>query len=322
MNRLITYCTILLMLVAFSAKAQKKPLGYTIEGDEIVFVFNKKDYKRVSHDRLGEHSDFDDLDIECVVVSGEFNNWSRDQWYMNKIDDDHYELRKKIAHLSDAFSWEFKFVINNEYWAEPSSKNVNITPARSHDGKNYNTYNLRAYTGAYPDKDGNVRFRLKGYKNATNVILSGSFNRWDHEAFKMYKIEHGWEVVLQLRPAVYEYRFIVDGHWMEDPTNPDKVKNEFGEYNSRVDVKKQVKITLRAHNEAQKVTLLGSFNDWKDNDCVMKKDDKGNWYYSLILSGGKYHYKFKVDGKWILDPINPVKEYDGKGHINSVLMIK
>ena len=53
----------------------------------------------------------------------------------------------------------------------------------------------------------------------------------------------------------------------------------------------------------------------------MTKISEG-WQYTLLLSGGKHHYKFIVDGVWILDPINPVKEYVGEGNINSVYMVK
>ncbi|GAA4974483.1 hypothetical protein GCM10023315_26280 [Algibacter aquimarinus] len=53
----------------------------------------------------------------------------------------------------------------------------------------------------------------------------------------------------------------------------------------------------------------------------MRKMDYG-WKYVIPLSGGKHHYKFIVDGKWIADPNNSVKEYDGEGNINSVCMVK
>ncbi|EDP70000.1 hypothetical protein FBALC1_10722 [Flavobacteriales bacterium ALC-1] len=48
----------------------------------------------------------------------------------------------------------------------------------------------------------------------------------------------------------------------------------------------------------------------------------GCWVYNQRLSGGKYHYKFIVDGNWITDPSNTVKEYDDEGNINSVCMVK
>ena len=37
-------------------------------------------------------------------------------------------------------------------------------------------------------------------------------------------IENGWELKVQMKPGEYEYRYIVDGHWMEDPSNPDKIR--------------------------------------------------------------------------------------------------
>jgi hypothetical protein len=49
---------------------------------------------------------------------------------------------------------------------------------------------------------------------------------------------------------------------------------------------------------------------------------KNGWEYKLKLFGGKYHYKFIVDDNWIVDPENPVKEYDYNGNINSVYIVK
>lgn len=294
--------------------------GYRIEGDTIVFAFNKNDYKKATHDSGGKKHDFDDLDIESVVVSGEFNNWSKNKWYMTKIDEDHYELKKSIHDFTDAFSWEFKFVINNSYWAEPSKKDINIAKARKHGMRLYGVYNLKMYV-AHPNEKGNAHFKLKGFENAKKVIVTGSFNKWNEQAFKMNKIEDGWELTLKIKPGVYEYRFIVDGNWMEDPDNIHKVRNEFREYNSIIDIKAYTAFKLRGYTDAKKVVLSGSFNNWNEHELIMEKKDYG-WKYVLPLSGGKHHYKFIVDGKWVLDPNNSVKEYDGKGHINSVCMVK
>lgn len=294
--------------------------GYKIEGDEVVFTFNKNDYEKLTPDNGGFQKDFEDLDIKSVVVSGNFNNWSKNKWTMTKIDETTYQLRKKLADFKDEFSWEFKFVINNELWAEPNGNVSNLEKAVKN-GQHLNVYNLKLFT-AHPDENGNVRFRLRGYEDAKKVIVSGTFNRWNEDLFKMYKIKDGWEIILQLSPNEYQYRFIVDGHWMEDPTNPDKVPNEFGEYNSRIDVKKRVNFQLNGFENAQKVILAGDFNNWNEKQLVMNKSNDGTWNYAIPLSGGKYHYKFIVDGNWVLDPDNTVKEYDGNGHINSVCIIK
>lgn len=322
MKTLSSHIVILLfVLTSINSFAQKGDLkGYVIEGDEVVFTFNRDDYSKVTHDGTGRQSDFEDLDIQNVVVAGNFNDWSKDQWKMTKIDENTYQLRKKLSDFADEFSWEFKYVINNELWAEPSRTYLNQGSAAKI-GRRLQSYNLRLFT-AFPDKKGNVRFRLRGFEDAKKVIVSGTFNRWNEELFRMYKIENGWEIILQLRPNEYEYRFIVDGHWMEDPTNPDKVVNEFGEYNSHINVKKQVTFSLQGFADAKEVVLAGSFNDWNEHDFQMQKNDYGVWTYSLPLSGGKHHYKFIVDGNWIVDPDNTVQEYDGIGHINSVYMVK
>lgn len=305
-------------LISFSQNDALK--GYRIEGDDVVFTFDKRDYQNVTEDGFGNKHDFDDLDIENVVVSGQFNDWSRDKWQMKKINENVYELRKKLIDFTDEFSWEFKFVINNSYWAEPSKHDPNIAPARSKYGDNYRTYNLKLFT-AYPDKNGNATFKLKGHKDAKKVILSGTFNRWNEHLFEMNKTADGWELTLQLKPDEYQYRFIVDGHWMEDPDNVDKVVNEYGEYNSHIDIKEYTTFKLRGYTNAKEVILAGSFNGWNEHEFKMQKMDYG-WKYVIPLSGGKYHYKFIVDGEWIVDPNNTVKEYDDDGHINSVCMVK
>ncbi|WP_299120556.1 glycogen-binding domain-containing protein [uncultured Tenacibaculum sp.] len=314
---------ITLFLICFSNLnifSQKKAIkGYKIEGDYVVFTFDKRDYTEATNEHTKEKLDFDDFDIKNVVVSGNFNSWSRDSWKMTKVSKNIYELRKRITDFKDDFDWEFKFVINNRIWAEPSENISNITPAR--DGFfNYYTYNLKMYS-AYPSKNGNAKFRLKGYENAKKVIVTGSFNKWNEQLFEMEKTDSGWELTLQLNPDKYEYRFIVDGAWIEDPINPMKISNEFGEYNSVIDISVKVKFFLYGYEDAKEVILAGSFNDWSEHSLKMNRVKNG-WTYSTKLPSGKHHYKFIVDGNWKVDPSNPVKEFDGHGNINSVKMVK
>lgn len=307
--------------MAISMTAQEEVKGYRIEGDEVVFTFNRSDYDRVTRDSYGHEADFKDLDIENVVVAGSFNNWSRNKWKMKKIGEGKYELRKKIEDFSDDFLWEFKFIINNTYWAEPNEEFPNITAARDWTGINeLGSYNLKIYT-AVPDKNGNAHFLLEGFDDADEVILSGTFSRWDEHFLKMNRTEKGWELNLNLKPGNYEYRFIVDGEWMADPANSDKVRNEFNDYNSIIRIKKKITFHLNNYPEASEVILTGSFNNWDEQQLRMKKTDSG-WVKTLILPGGKHHYKYIVDGEWKVDPENTVMEYDGEGHINSVCMVK
>lgn len=319
MKTLFIYITFL--FISFNHFAQSKnTLGYKIEGDSIVFTFDASDYSKYTNELTGQRLDFDDFNIKDVVVSGEFNLWSRDQWKMKKVDKNIYELRKSLSDFSDEFSWEFKYVINNKYWAEPDNKAKNISPAIDKYGTPLNTYNLNIYS-AYINKNGNAHFKLKGHKDAKHIVLSGTFNGWSEDFFKMQKTEDGWELTLQLKPNTYEYKFIVDGDWIEDPNNPYKKENEFDGYNSVIDIKVPKTFNLNGYTNAKEVILSGSFNDWNENELEMRKTSNG-WTITILISGGKHHYKFIVDDNWIVDPENSVKEYDGDGNINSVVMIR
>ncbi|MDU8886854.1 glycogen-binding domain-containing protein [Yeosuana sp. MJ-SS3] len=322
MKKIITYTTcLIIVLLTFTLNAQKKEVkGYTIQGDSVVFTFDIRDYKFFTDEYSSERLEFDDLNLKSVAVSGEFNLWSRDKWKMKQVDQFTYQLTKKISDFSDAFSWEFKFVINEKFWAEPTKNASNIAPAKDVKGENLYVYNLKMFS-AYPDENGNACFKLRGFENAKKVILSGTFNRWSENQFMMHKTENGWEVTLHLRPGEYEYRFIIDGHWIEDPDNPSKRENEFDEYNSLISIEVPVTFHLNGYLNANKVILAGSFNDWSESDYIMTKVDNG-WTFTTDLSGGKHHYKYIIDGNWIVDPDNKIQEYDGEGNINSVLMVK
>ena len=67
------------------------------------------------------------------------------------------------------------------------------------------------------------------------VSVAGSFNDWTPQA--MAKGPDGlWRITVQLAQGTYEYRFLVDADWREDPNNPRKTQNVFGGYNSVCDV--------------------------------------------------------------------------------------
>ena len=64
---------------------------------------------------------------------------------------------------------------------------------------------------------------------AKEVSLVGNFNQWNSQANPMKKDKKGiWKVTLSLEPGRYEYRFIADGNWENDPSCTCCVANEFG----------------------------------------------------------------------------------------------
>jgi 1,4-alpha-glucan branching enzyme len=53
---------------------------------------------------------------------------------------------------------------------------------------------------------------------------------------------------------------------------------------------------------AQRVNLVGDFNDWNAEAFPMKRQPDGNWLLQVPLTHGHHHYLFLVDGKATLDP--------------------
>jgi 1,4-alpha-glucan branching enzyme len=73
-----------------------------------------------------------------------------------------------------------------------------------------------------------VRFEFPA-QDAHEVCLAGNFNNWDVHANPMKKDKKGlWKATVPLAPGSYEYRYIVDGQWENDPACSSCVPNEFG----------------------------------------------------------------------------------------------
>lgn len=68
---------------------------------------------------------------------------------------------------------------------------------------------------------------------AKEAILMGDFNNWNVKIHPMKKGKTGeWEKIVMLPPARYEYKFLVDGEWRNDPKNGDLCQNCFGTHNN------------------------------------------------------------------------------------------
>lgn len=64
---------------------------------------------------------------------------------------------------------------------------------------------------------------------AKNVVLAGSFTDWQDGALALRKLKGGvWKTTVALPRGSYEYRFIADGQWQDDPTCETRVENSFG----------------------------------------------------------------------------------------------
>jgi pullulanase len=76
-----------------------------------------------------------------------------------------------------------------------------------------------------------VAFSLEA-PQASQVHLAGDFNGWNSTSHPMKKDKTGvWRISVDLLPGTYEYLFLVEGAWQQDPLANECVANPFGTQN-------------------------------------------------------------------------------------------
>lgn len=87
-----------------------------------------------------------------------------------------------------------------------------------------------------PEHTGGAEFHvvhLRLFKQgAHRVCVAGSFNDWKARTPLRQNGVGEWEVGLSLAPGDYEYRFVVDGQWADDPLSGRQVANPYGGVNA------------------------------------------------------------------------------------------
>ena len=79
--------------------------------------------------------------------------------------------------------------------------------------------------------------RLASFPGAECVCIAGTFNDWHPQVTEMINVGGDrWAKALSLKPDRYEYRFVVDGRWVDDPTASETVANPFGTRNAILNV--------------------------------------------------------------------------------------
>ena len=127
--------------------------------NSVVFVINKVFY-------LENHRD-----AKRVYLAGTFNNWNRES----------IPLRKKEK------GWAVDMFLENgtheyEYWIDGKRLDIGVASDSSFSGKSVIALGDR------------YKFKLKGFKEARNVVVSGNFVDWDHGKLKMNRTSDGWEL--------------------------------------------------------------------------------------------------------------------------------
>lgn len=89
-------------------------------------------------------------------------------------------------------------------------------------------------------------------------------------------------------------------------------------------LKGNTEFLLRGYEEADRVFVGGTFNNWEAWMTPLKRTSEG-WLCRLDLGHGEYAYKFVVqegeNSTWVFDPDNPRREMNHEGYENSVLVV-
>jgi cyclomaltodextrinase / maltogenic alpha-amylase / neopullulanase len=187
--------------------------------------------------------------------------------------------------------------------------------------------------------------------NANQVYLAGSLNGWSDNSDLMQD-EDGdgvFSITIELDPGEYEYKFVVDGNWKEDPQAADYTDDGHGGRNGIVKVEGETmevggkgsgdkkpaskkrapagarEVSFRLEPKTGGVTdifIAGAFNDWSATaDRMTDEDGDGVYEIMLSLAKGEYAYKFVVDGNWMADENAEDFIDDGFGGQNSLVRV-
>jgi len=235
-----------------------------------------------------------------AFLSGSFNNWSTLKGLMKKTDGG-WVIDVQLG----PGAYEYKYIVDGHWTTDPNNL-VQVDDGAGHVNSVYYKYNQT--------------FKLPGYASAQRITVAGDFNKWDGNELLMEKKGNNWVLQMYLIDGKHLYRFLVDGKWLTDPTNPAKENDENGILSSILNLGEIVKFKLSGHLDAKKVMLAGNFNHWDPNELYMKRTANG-WVLPLTLATGDYNYKFIADGMWLTDPVNPYYAVED-GVTNSFVPVK
>jgi hypothetical protein len=82
----------------------------------------------------------------------------------------------------------------------------------------------------------------------------------------------------------------------------------------------RVVFELPASIWADRISLIGDFNDWRENDIMLKQARSGAWQAILdIPLGAHYEFRYVIDGQWRTDSHCDGTSENRFGSLNSIV---
>lgn len=106
-------------------------------------------------------------------------------------------------------------------------------------------------------------FTYKAAPTDKQINLFGQFNSWNRQNLPMNDLDGDgiYEIEIPLDPGRYEYKFFVDGKELIDPSNPVKVPNGLGDFNS---------VRIVEESESEKIFLHILSYEKKSDNLLLK----------------------------------------------------
>jgi len=132
------------------------------------------------------------------------------------------------------------------------------------------------------------------------------------------------------------YRFVIDGSWTADESNPRRFMNprggvelswvdapylsdlHLGKYALLAEDGRTASFIFRG-GPGEIVTVCGDFDNWDPFIHEMPETSPGTYELALPLPRGTHRYAFVYRGEFLADPLNPTKAVDAEGRLVSVL---
>src|SRR6476620_9277203 len=188
------FCALLLLLSTIT-KAQ--PLkAYTIKNGRM-YVQLPKQISKADLASFVEQYDLADLDLASFLKTNNPDSLLRQGWKIETNNEVAFVISKKLEPFTGLSKVDDKIFFNDH---------LNVLFPAVNNGIIYGVNRFRN-KAPFLVSDSTVRFFLRENKNASRVVLAGSFNNWVPEKLFMKKTDSGWIYDVKLGPGKYWYKF-------------------------------------------------------------------------------------------------------------------
>ncbi len=197
-------------------------------------------YIQINYGPVGNFStayvefNYTDTNATSVSVAGDFNEWNTQSHQMVKTGDNWKVTVPVQAGSSAAGStWQYKLVIDGSTWISDPN-NPETFPAGGPSTGNNSVLTVD-YGGDDLDFSNSVPvlFEITA-PGASSVSVAGSFNGWSTTANVFSQNGDTWTVQVDLGQGDHYYKFVVDGNWQIDASNPFTAPDGYGGVNSHL----------------------------------------------------------------------------------------